>query len=345
MTNAKIEPSLRWSRSTSAGFAVTAVLLVVVVGGLVLFGDVDQLRMALASFRWWPVLPILALTVAGYLVRFLRWQLYLDQLAVLPLPVTMSALVFLSRFSMTVTPGKVGEVIKCVALRRLTGAPVGRTSAIVLAERMTDIIAMLVLAAIGLVQFAYGRSLLGVIVLAVVAAVALLQRPHRIRQLLHAIDGWRVIGRFTEHAAMFVAASEALLRPRVLAVTSVLGIAAWAAECVAFYIVLLGLGMPASWHLLLVASFVMATSTLLGAISMLPGGLGVAEASVAGMLVLLTGDDGMTRGMAAAAVLLIRCATLWFGTLLGLVALGVLHFIQRQYGDEVVTGWSDAEHA
>ncbi len=345
MTNAAIEPSPRRSRSSSAGFAVTGLLLVLVVAGLVLFGDVDQLGTALASFQWWLVPPILGLILAGYLVRFGRWHLYLGALAVPPLPVAMSALVFLSGFTMTVTPGKVGEVIKCVALRRLTGVPVSRTSAIVLAERLTDIVAMLALAAIGLVQFAYGRSLLGVICLGVVAAILLLQRPHRMEQILRVAEKWPVIGRFTGQATMFVAASETLLRPRVLVVGSALGIVSWAAECLALYAVLVGLGMPASWHLLLVATFVMATSTLLGAVSMLPGGLGVADASVAGMLILLVGDDGMTRGMAAAAALLIRFATLWFGTLLGFVALGVLHVMQQQHGGDLATGWSDAEHA
>jgi uncharacterized protein (TIRG00374 family) len=110
-----------------------------------------------------------------------------------------------------------------------------------------------------------------------------------------------------------------------LASASVLSVLAWAAECVAFYLVLIGLGVPSSWHLLLVATFSMATSTLIGAASMLPGGLGTADASVAGMVLLLLPGDDMTRGVAAAAALIIRFATLWFGLLLGLAALALLH--------------------
>ena len=300
-------------------------LLAVVVSALMLFGDTGQLATALSSFRWWFVAPILGLTLIGYLIRFLRWQVYLDRLHVPPLPVATSALVFLSGFSMAVTPAKAGEVIKCVELRRLTGAPVSRTGAIVLAERVTDVLAMLVLAAVGVGQFAYGRALLGAACLAAVAGVALLQRPALTARLVGKAAGWPLVGRFAGQATVFFQATGSLLRPRLLAGATALGVASWAMECVALFLVLIGLGVPATWHLLLVATLVMATATLLGAVSMLPGGLGVTDASVAGMLALLVPGDEMTRATAAAAALLIRFATLWFGVLLGLAALGLLH--------------------
>lgn len=54
---------------------------------------------------------------------------------------------------------------------------------------------------------------------------------------------------------------------------------------------------------------------------MLPGGLGVTEASVAGLLLLLIEDPAFTRADAAAATLLVRFSTLWFSVLLGVAAL------------------------
>jgi uncharacterized protein (TIRG00374 family) len=82
------------------------------------------------------------------------------------------------------------------------------------------------------------------------------------------------------------------------------------------YLILLGLGQPPGWHVLSIAIFVLSFSIVIGAASALPGGLGAAELSIAGMLVLLLGLDA---DIAAAATLLIRFATLWFGVSLGLV--------------------------
>jgi uncharacterized membrane protein YbhN (UPF0104 family) len=56
----------------------------------------------------------------------------------------------------------------------------------------------------------------------------------------------------------------------------------------------------------------------------LPGGLGVAVASVAGMLLILLEDDGIGRGVATAATLIIRFATLWFAVFLGFAALAII---------------------
>ena len=91
--------------------------------------------------------------------------------------------------------------------------------------------------------------------------------------------------------------------------------------------VLIGLGIDASWDLLLTATFILAVSSLAGGASMVPGGLGVTDASVAGMLMLLVDDPSMTRAVAAAATLIIRFATLWFAVLIGAIALPL---VERQ---------------
>ena len=304
--------------------ALGAILGIVVAAGLALFGDVRQLASALRGFAWWLAAPILVLTLANYALRFVKWELYLRRLAVPSLPGVTSALVFLSGFSMSLTPGKVGELIKCVFLRRLTGTPMNRTSAVVAVERLTDGLAMLALAGLGLTQFAYGRALLGGAALGGLVLLALLRRPHLLASTLARVEHWPLIGPRVEHAIAFVHASAELLGARLLAGAVGLGIVSWAWECAAFFLVLVGLGLDPTWDLLVVAIFVLAVSSIVGALSMLPGGLGVADASVAGMLLLLVPDDAMTRGTAVAATLLIRFATLWFGLIIGVIALVVL---------------------
>jgi uncharacterized membrane protein YbhN (UPF0104 family) len=81
------------------------------------------------------------------------------------------------------------------------------------------------------------------------------------------------------------------------------------------YLVLIGLGVPGGLETLSLAVFVLSFSIVIGAVSALPGGLGAAEASIAGMLTFLL---SLPRSVAVAATLLIRFATLWFGVSLGL---------------------------
>lgn len=312
---------------------VGVVFAVLVVSALALFGDVQDLGDAFRGFNWWLMAPILVLTCVNYGLRFLKWEIYLRVLD-LPRPALWQSLcVYLSAFSMSVTPGKIGELIKAVLLRRLTGAPLAGTTAIIAAERITDGMAMLVLAGVGLVEFSYGRPLLAMSFFLAAAVVLILQQPRWTAAILDRTRRLPLIGGAADHVAGFFSASNILFRPRLLVGMVGLGAISWFAECLAFFLVLLGLGFDASWRLLLIATFVLAVSSVFGAISMLPGGLGVAEASVAGMLLLLLENDGIGRGTATAATLIIRFATLWFAVLIGFVALAVLsRWLSRRSG-------------
>jgi uncharacterized membrane protein YbhN (UPF0104 family) len=86
------------------------------------------------------------------------------------------------------------------------------------------------------------------------------------------------------------------------------------------YLILIGLGVKPSEHTLFAAIFTLSFSIVIGAASALPGGLGASEASIAGMLTLLL---GLTASQSAAATLLIRFATLWFGVSLGLLVWAI----------------------
>src|SRR5690606_23138209 len=84
--------------------------------------------------------------------------------------------------------------------------------------------------------------------------------------------------------------------------------------------VLLGLDLEGNLQLLQQALFIFPFATIVGALIMMPGGLGGAEASMAGLLQLLAGTP---ETVAVAATLLIRFGTLWFGVTLGLTSLWI----------------------
>src|SRR6202011_2906207 len=105
--------------------------------------------------------------------------------------------------------------------------------------------------------------------------------------------------------------------PRLLLAVGV-GIVSWGGECLALYLILLGLGAAPSLELLNQATFALAAGSLVGSASLLPGGIGAAEGTVAAVLDLVARQP---RDVAAAATLLIRVCTLWFGVALGAVAL------------------------
>ena len=104
---------------------------------LAVLSDLGELAAALESFDYALIPAILGLVALSYVVRFFRWTYYLRLLKV-SVPTGINAAIFTSGLSMTISPGKLGEVLKSVFVRNVTGAPIARTAPAVVAERATD---------------------------------------------------------------------------------------------------------------------------------------------------------------------------------------------------------------
>jgi uncharacterized membrane protein YbhN (UPF0104 family) len=276
--------------------------------GLGLYADFGRLGAELGRFRWELFPAALALTAANYALRFWRWQRYLDRLGI-EVPVGRSLSIFTAGLSMTVTPAKLGEVLKCALLRRSFGVPVARSAPVVLAERITDATGVVVLAAIGGAGAAHAWPLVGVALAGALALVALVRGPFLLR--------------YTGLGQARAAAGE-LLGTGLLALMTIVSAASWLCECLAAYVCVRGLHLDVS---LPDAIGVFSLGSLAGALSLLPGGLGVAETSMTGLLRVFA---DVSKVGAAAAVVVIRVSTLWFGVALGLVGLVVEERLARR---------------
>lgn len=298
-------------RQLLAGLALGFVVVVV----LLLLGDIRRVGDQLAGFSWGMLPLVLGCTLFNYLLRFFKWHYYLGLIGVQGLSLLESARLFVAGFPLAVTPAKAGEALKGVWLHTRSGAPIARGVTVVLAERISDGLAVLTLSTLGVIAYprywpafaAVLGILLAVIVISQIRPLAL--ALIRFSERLPLIGGW------THHIREFYEGAYALFRPRAMLIAVALGSLAWLGEGVGLYLVLLGLGVPGGVDLLSVSVFVLSFSTVIGAVSTLPGGLGAADASIAGMLGLIV---LLPPSTAAAATLLIRFATLWFGVALGL---------------------------
>lgn len=312
------------------GRLLVAVLLgVAVIAGLGFISDFPRTMEALARFDW-RLLPLALVCVLwNYLLRFVKWHFYLGQIGVRAFPKSDSLLVYLSGLSMVVTPGRVGEWLKSYLLRELAGTPLSASAPIVVAERLTDAVSMLALASAGLFAFGYGGQVLLLVLVGASGLVYLSQHRAVARGLYRLVRPVPWVSRRVDALRAMYESSYRLFRPRPLAFAVALGVVSWFGECLAFYWILVGLGLPAGPSLLLQATFILALGTIVGSVSMLPGGLAATEGSIAGLLLLLavTGDPGV----AAAATLLVRLSTLWFGVGVGLLGLaGVTSRLRRR---------------
>jgi uncharacterized protein (TIRG00374 family) len=310
------------------------VLGLLVVAGLSVYADFSKMLEVLSKFDWWLLPIILVFTLFNYVLRFYKWDVYLRLIGATGVSKRDSALIFVSGMSMAVTPGKVGELLKSYLLKQVRGTPLAASAPVIMAERFTDGLAMLVLASAGLVLFDYGRPVLVGIAIFAVIFLFIFQNKAIFDRLLAMGERLPVVSKGVHHFHTFYNSSYELFRLPNLLFGVVIGIISWSGEVAAFVLVMLGLGVPFSITLVIICAFILSASTLIGSVTLLPGGLGTADASITGMLQFLVQPQYvagfvMTQNIAVAATLLIRFATLWFGVGLGLIALS---FMQRRLG-------------
>lgn len=296
---------------------VAVILGVGIYGVLAVLADVRRVGDALVGFEWWTFGAALALAFSNYLLRFTKWHYYLRCLDI-RLGIVESFTMFLAGFVMAVTPGKFGEVLKSVLLKERLDVPIARSAPIVLAERLTDLIAILLLCVAGAVTFQHGWIFMVVVsALTLVLILSVTVRPFGEAILsvlirLPLLRRWDAKLHEAYESTALMARWDRLLGPVLVS------IAAWFCECVAFWLIVRGFGETGLD--LYTATFIYSFSTAAGALAMMPGGLGVTEGGLTGLL-LKIGPDTLGKGVAVGATILTRLATLWFAVAVGILAL------------------------
>ncbi len=295
--------------------ALVASIIIAAAGylGFSIWGGWQEVVDAFLKIGFVGTLITLLLSLVNYGLRFVRWQVYLGQLGhrVHWLP---SLRIYLSGFALTTTPGKAGEVFRGVLLKQ-RGVPYPKTLAAFVSERLSDLIAVVLLTLVGLSEYpeAKGMVVVGVIGIAIVllsiSSRAILDKTY-LWVNLHTGKFYKLISHFLE----LLTAARECHTPKLIIFSTIISLIAWGAEALAFYWVLQWLEADISFSF---SVFIYALSMLVGGLSFLPGGLGSSEAVMISLLVL----KGMTMPAAIAATVFIRLATLWFAVVIGLVAL------------------------
>lgn len=280
--------------------------------GLSLWAGWREVVAALARIGLPVLAGILALSLVNYLLRFLRWQMYLARLGH-PVPWRRSLDIYFSGFALTTTPGKMGELMRGVLLKPL-GVPMTESTAAFFSERAADLLVILLLSGAVFWLYPNGTPLVAGLLAFVAGTIVLVQFP----QWIHAVERRAATGQASRLKAAIVHLCNLVLGFRrcfhwtTLSLAVILGLVAWGAEAIAFHWLLTALGHPLHWSL---SVFIYSFSMLVGGVSFLPGGLGGSEVVMVALLIA----NGLPEATAVTATLICRLATLWFAVGLGAI--------------------------
>ncbi|MDE0588716.1 lysylphosphatidylglycerol synthase transmembrane domain-containing protein [Halocynthiibacter sp. C4] len=300
-------------------------LLLVLIGliGLAAATGWEETLSHLKSLSLWQISVLLLLSLANYGLRGVRWHVFARRLD-LPLTLFQSLRHFFGGFAMSVTPARVGELVRIRWIGRETGASPERTAPLALVDRASDLSAMAILLAIALVFAAGGPK--GAIVVAAFAIIAAIIATNPRIFSACVTRFYRITGVFPRFFVRVRRASQTLAQfshfPTV-AMTLLCGLAGWFAEGYAFFILLQWMGADIG---LATCVVIFVFSTLAGGLTGAPGGIGGAEAAMIALLSL----EGVPISLSVPATAVIRLTTLWFAIALGLAIFPLAERISKR---------------
>ncbi|HKB85350.1 MAG TPA: lysylphosphatidylglycerol synthase transmembrane domain-containing protein [Ignavibacteriaceae bacterium] len=295
-----------------------------------IYADFDQVLKAFEEFNWLLLPLLLVLSLLNYFCRFFKWDYYLSVIKV-KISKVDSLSIFMSGLVMSVTPGKMGELLKSYLVKELNQTPVSRTIPVIFAERITDFISLLFLALIGAYVYNYGRSVVIAVSVFFFLVVVIISSKRLALPLLKLLEKSSFLKKHLTGIHSAYESSYLLLRPVPLIKMTLLSFGSWFFECLGYYLILINFGIDVS---LLWATFSYCFATIAGAVTMLPAGLGVTEGSLTFLLI----REGAPKEIAVASTFIVRVVTLWFAVLVGIISVTLY---QRRFGKvtlESITG-------
>ncbi len=297
-----------------------------------IYADYKQVIFAFSKFSLWLIPVILSLSFLNYISRFFKWDYYLHLLKIKITKVDSFA-IFMSGLIMSVTPGKMGELLKAYLVKQVVNEPVSKTAPIIFAERITDFVSLVMIGLIGAYVFDYGRIIVAAVGVFFLLVIFIVSQKSLAIKIINFFEKFSFLKKHIEKIHTAYESSYILLQFKPIVLMSLLSLVSWFLECLGYYLVLTNFAVEVS---ILWSAFSYAFATIVGAISMLPGGLGVTEGSLTIMLI----QKSVSKDIAVASTFIIRVATLWFAVLVGVIAVSLY---QKRFGKISIDSISNTE--
>lgn len=278
----------------------------VVLSSAVIYTDLETVVDTISLVEIETILIVASLVFLAYILRFLKWHYFLYECGE-PTPLRTSLYVFFSGLAMVITPAKGGELWKAWLLQSRTGTKKSKTGVVVFAERLTDLVALLLLGISVIYTIANVWFLISVVILTI---ISILMREYIISFVTGIISN-RLSEDVDESRQNILDTANDLVSFKSLLISIVLSVLSWLLEGIGLWYILIeaGGGIDA-----LTTVSIFSASSVAGALSFLPGGLAVTEGSMVSLLVI----QSVPKALATQSTILIRTLTLWFAAFLGL---------------------------
>ena len=291
------------------------ILAVLFYGAMLIYADVEIVVKKIFEINWKYIPLILSLIGIQIGILAFRYHRLLKKLGI-SIPFKESFKIFVAGLSMTITPLGGGTGIKSHLLKKNFGYSISSTLPIVLVERWTELLSILILMIILLflttMYASYIAVILGLIMVGVLVIITSNSKLFTYyKKFFLKIKYLRKFSMSLEESKNSI---KILYRKKTIFEAVGLSFVSKIIQLFAVFYIFLAVGLEFDFFQ---AGQIYYTSMVFGSISFIPGGIIVTESSMLGLLL----ENGIQVSIATLIVILSRLVTIWLFTIVGTVAL------------------------
>ena len=295
---------------------VVVISIIGLYAGFLIVSDLATISDKISNFNTNFIPLIFLLVTSGWLVLFLRWHVLLRNAKIF-IPVKDSFLIYTAGFSLTIIPGKVGELLKSQLLKSKFNIPRTKTVPVVLLEQLYTVIGIITISLFGIWYFELGIYVFSFFLIALIVVLTLISSRKLFDKAIQFLGKRKFTSKFVTPLSSSYDSIKDGTRGRILLLSSGLSVTFWFIESATVFLILIAFGITDIEFLNVIPTYT--TSILLGILSFLPLGVGVVEGSLVGFFSL----QGIETSLAFTVVIIIRLFTRWYPVSVGFIMLKI----------------------
>tara|TARA_Y100001949_G_scaffold171352_1_gene173694 strand:- start:41 stop:1003 length:963 start_codon:yes stop_codon:yes gene_type:complete len=276
--------------------------------------DYDLISEKISDFKVNYLPLILFLVAVSWVPLIIRWNFLLKNCEI-DIPLTKSILIFLSGLAFEITPGHVGVLMKSQILKTSYNISRTKTVPIVLVEKMYDLIGAILASAMGIIILGMDFHLIIIAILVLTIVFFIIYYRPASKLFIKRVTKTKFFSKYVENISEFDKIVQKSTNVKIATICILLAVTYWFIVSTAVYYTLIAFDVNILDYLKVLAIYT--TSVLLGAVSFIPGGVGITEGTIAGLLSL----EGIDISIALVLSVMIRIFTLGFAVVVGFISL------------------------
>ena len=283
-------------------------------GVFLFFSDFNIISEQISNFKY-EFLPLILLLVSiSWTPLLVRWQILLKKNDI-NIPIKKSFLLFLCGMSMSITPGHVGELIKSQLMKTIYNIPRTKTAPIIFVEKFYDLTGAIIASIIGIIILGMDTNLILISVSILIVIIFLIYYRPIFEFILKRVTKTKFFSKYSENLSDSYEIVRNSTTPQISSISFGLSVLYWIIISVAVHFILLSFGIESISVLKTISIY--SSSVIIGAISFIPGGLGITEGSLIGLFSL----EGIDVSLALILSVMIRILTMWYSVSIGFICL------------------------